>query len=164
MDQQKYPLSGKTAVITGGLGALATAAATSLLELGCAVALLYPAFEAHLLPKVIDTYPAIYHPRIKSYECDITSETSVEKAFDDVFEHHADGNLYILLNCAGIVKLSPLEQTPLKLFEQHISVNLTGPFLASKAFANRLLAKEKPGRIVSLASQAAHVALPQHGA
>jgi NAD(P)-dependent dehydrogenase (short-subunit alcohol dehydrogenase family) len=164
MDQQRYSLSGKTAVITGGLGALATAVATSLLEIGCTVALLYPAFEAHLLPKILDTYADDCRPRISVYECDITSEASVEKAFDDVFRDGAGDDVCILLNCAGIVKLYPLEQTPLDVFQKHLSVNLTGPFLASKAFANRLLAKKKTGRIVSIASQAAHVALPQHGA
>ena len=67
--------------------------------------------------------------------------------------------------------MTPLEETPPEDSLKHYMVNLYGPTLCSQAFARTYIAaKEKhgerapPGRIVTLASQAAHVALKNHGA
>lgn len=76
------------------------------------------------------------------------------------------------MNAAGYVNLSPLEETSPEDILKHYMINLYGPTLTSQAFA-RLFnnAREKAsdkstpgGRIVNIASQAAHVALHHHGA
>ena len=72
---------------------------------------------------------------------------------------------------------APLEETTLADALQNLHSNLLGPLLVSQAFA-RLYREHQthwqhsglasaaapPGRIVSISSQAAHVALPNHGA
>ncbi|KAI9368126.1 hypothetical protein BJX61DRAFT_240481 [Aspergillus egyptiacus] len=93
----------------------------------------------------------------------------------------------ILINTAGYVSLSPLESTPPEETLKHLNTNIYGPMLCSQAFANlyfgassasspsaHLLPQSQsqpqsqqsppPGRIINLASQAAHVALHHHGA
>lgn len=90
----------------------------------------------------------------------------------------------ILVNAAGYVTTAPFEDTLPEETQKHLNVNILGPMLVSQAFAKlywnqaaRLqdpAAEQKshsavacgppPGRIVSLSSQAAHVALPDHGA
>jgi NAD(P)-dependent dehydrogenase (short-subunit alcohol dehydrogenase family) len=164
VDSGKLPLENKTAVIAGGLGALASAAGRALLAQGCkTIALLYAPFEADKTHSFLsEEYPEERRARITLYECDITSESSVEAALEKITVDL--GCCQILLNCAGVVDLCPLEETSLQLFEKHLKVNLVGPFLVSKAFAKRLIAKNEKGTIVSIASQAAHVALPEHGA
>ena len=76
----------------------------------------------------------------------------------------------ILINSAGYVNLTPLEDTPPEDIMKHYMINLFGPTLTGQAFA-RLYFQAKAdkadgpgGRIINIASQAAHVALPDHGA
>lgn len=70
--------------------------------------------------------------------------------------------------------MNPLEDTSAEDTIKHLNNNILGPLLISQAFAKlyfRLSAAEieaggkaPPGRIVSISSQAAHVALAKHGA
>lgn len=79
-----------------------------------------------------------------------------------------------LINTAGYVSLSDMEITPPEETLKHLTTNLFGPMLCSQAFARLYFAASKaaesspnpppPGRIVSISSQAAHVALHRHGA
>jgi NAD(P)-dependent dehydrogenase (short-subunit alcohol dehydrogenase family) len=80
----------------------------------------------------------------------------------------------ILINTAGYVSLSDMEMTPPEETMKHLTSNVLGPMLCSQAFLRLYFAASKaaesfanpspPGRIVNIASQAAHVALPRHGA
>jgi len=75
----------------------------------------------------------------------------------------------MLINTAGYVNLTPfLDVTPEDAWK-HYLINLFGPTLTSQAFAKLYISRRKEainppgGRIVTLASQAAHVALTVHG-
>lgn len=78
----------------------------------------------------------------------------------------------ILINTAGYVSLSDMESTPAEETVKHLHVNVLGPMLCAQAFARLYFASSQqqqqqqpaPGRIVNIASQAAHVALHRHGA
>lgn len=80
----------------------------------------------------------------------------------------------ILVNTAGYVSLSDMEHTPPEETMKHLSTNIYGPMLCAQAFARLYFSASKiaesstaspvPGRIVNLASQAAHIALHQHSA
>lgn len=79
----------------------------------------------------------------------------------------------ILINAAGYVNLHPLEDFPPEDALKHYTTNLFGPTLTGQAFARLYLSRTKHGskdeasrpggRIVNIASQAAYVALAQHG-
>jgi NAD(P)-dependent dehydrogenase (short-subunit alcohol dehydrogenase family) len=110
---------------------------------------------------------------VKPYECDITIPASVSAAFAAIAK---DNTAFpsILLNAAGYVNLSPLEDTTVEDIQKHYNINLFGPTLTGQAFV-RLYNSAKQeavssqrhipgGRIVNIASQAAHVALHHHGA
>ena len=109
---------------------------------------------------------------VKTYECDITSEPSVESAFTAITKN-LDSDIFpsILINAAGYVSVQPIEETSAEEAAKNILPNLLGPFIVSNAFFNlykaskaKLNDKAPPGRVVSISSQAAHVALPGHGA
>ncbi|KAF7592165.1 hypothetical protein BBP40_000652 [Aspergillus hancockii] len=80
----------------------------------------------------------------------------------------------ILINTAGYVSLSDMESTPPEETMKHLTTNVFGPMLCSQAFARLYFTASTisessinpppPGRIVSIGSQAGHVALPRHGA
>lgn len=83
----------------------------------------------------------------------------------------------ILVNAAGYVTVAPLSETSVEEATKNILPNLLGPFIVSKAFHRLYKGFEEsswenkggkgggkpPGRIVSISSQAAHVALDGHG-
>lgn len=152
-----FSLEGKVAMITGGLGGIATATNQALLGKGARVAVLYPAFEAHRRDEVLAGFPT---DRVRAFECDVTDEASVASAVAAVVE--AFGDLHILINAAGTITLTPAEQVPLDEWRRQLDVCLTGPFLCAKHVARHLLASGHGGKIVNIASQAASVAIDHH--
>jgi NAD(P)-dependent dehydrogenase (short-subunit alcohol dehydrogenase family) len=60
------------------------------------------------------------------------------------------GGIDVLANVAGMVRFSHVEQTTLQDWNQHLAVNLTGPFLVSQAALPSLI--ERRGCIVNVAS------------
>lgn len=110
---------------------------------------------------------------ISAYECDITSESSVQQVFDRIAsQSKPDSFPSILVNAAGYVSVQPLEETTAEEATKNIIPNVLGPFIVSKAFYQLYQGKTAevggrgkapPGRIVSISSQAAHVALDGHG-
>ncbi|KAK0386375.1 hypothetical protein NLU13_6212 [Sarocladium strictum] len=160
----------RLAIIAGGIGGIGSAVGKSLREQGIALALLYAPFEASNVAVVLgEVYGPGPHEDIDTYECDITDHESVQRVFDKIVKRNA-GFPCILVNSAGYVNLTPLEETPPEDVLRHYMVNLYGPTLTGQAFARAYMAakegkSETPGgRIVNLASQAAHVALDKHAA
>lgn len=158
------------ATATGGIGSIT---GKLLHSQGASLALLYAPAEAKTAEASIrkvfnDETPA----NVKTYECDIISEASVKQAFEAI---SGDDRAFpsILINAAGVVNLHPLEEFPADDALRHYMVNLYGPTLTGQAFANMYFKasqredhSNKPvpgGRIVNIASQAAHVALHLHG-
>lgn len=155
------------------IGGIGTATGKMLHAQGAKIALLYAPFEAERVkPTISEAYGS--DSGANAYECDITSPTSVEAAFAAIAK---DDMAFpsILVNTAGHVNLTPLEETPPEDSLKHYMINLYGPTLTSQSFARMYIAAAKQrkqqgstpapgGRIVSLASQAGHVALHLHGA
>lgn len=150
-------LSGKVAVVTGGLGGIAMASNQMLLEKGAKLALLYPAFEQS---KVADVAGQFAADRVQFVQCDVTNPDSVEQAIAQVEAHY--GQIDILVNCAGYVMLQPVLETDFAEWQKQVAVNLTGPFLCSQAVAKRMVKAGKGGKIINIASQAASIAIDNH--
>lgn len=78
-------------------------------------------------------------------------------------------HLLTCITCSGYITLKPLETFPTDEALKHLMINLYGPMLTAQAFARLYLGRSKdtnnapPGRIVNIASQAAHIALWHHG-
>lgn len=139
-------------------------------EQGAKLALLYAPFEKDKVDQTLEeVYGSRSNPDIATYACDITSPQSVEEAFAAIEADNA-GVPCFLINSAGYVNLTPLEETPPEDSLRHYMINLYGPTLTGQAFARMYFrANEKqpdgPGaRIINISSQAAHVALDKHGA
>lgn len=150
-------LTGKVAVVTGGLGGIAMASNAMLLEKGARLALLYPPFESDKVAGVQDQFAA---DRVLLVCCDVTDPASVEAAFDRVEQHY--GQIDILVNCAGYVMLQPVLETDFAEWQKQIDVNLTGPFLCAQAAGKRMVRAGNGGKIINIASQAASIAIDNH--
>ncbi|KOC87926.1 GolD/DthD family dehydrogenase [Winslowiella iniecta] len=153
----RLDLTGKVAVVTGGLGGIAMASNQMLLEKGARLALLYPAFEQEKVAGIAAQFAA---ENVQFVACDVTDAGSVEAAFSEVEQHY--GHIDILVNCAGYVMLQPVLETSFDEWQKQIAVNLTGPFLCSQAAAKRMIQAGKGGKIINIASQAASIAIDNH--
>jgi NAD(P)-dependent dehydrogenase (short-subunit alcohol dehydrogenase family) len=76
----------------------------------------------------------------------VAAVAAAEKAF---------GTVTILVNNAGVPDAQRAHKMPLELIDRVIDVNLRAPYLLSCEVARRLMAAERPGRIVNIASIAA---------
>lgn len=79
---------------------------------------------------------------------DVTDPASVAAFVDETIARH--GGIDVLANVAGMVRFSHIEDTTLDDWQQHLAVNLTGPFLVSQAALSSLI--ERRGCIVNVAS------------
>ncbi|PYI04704.1 NAD(P)-binding protein [Aspergillus sclerotiicarbonarius CBS 121057] len=156
----------------GGLG---TSIGKKLRQQGARLAILYAPFEASRRDQLLEAgYGELASSdEIRTYECDITVPESVQTVFR-ALEESSRAFPSILINTAGYVSLSEMELTPPEETLKHLHTNVLGPMLCSQAFARLYLSAAQvaqsspspppPGRIVNIASQAAHVALHQHAA
>lgn len=84
-------------------------------------------------------------------QMDVGDAKSIAAAFTQVAERF--GRCDVLVNCAGIAKIFPFLDFPLDNFTTTMNVNVTGTLLCSQ-HAARLMAKNRWGRIVNIASVA----------
>ena len=150
-------LRGRVAVVTGGGRGLGLEMADALAEQGAHVALL------DLAPP--DRAAAELGERrgvpVVALGADVTSEDDLDTALDRVRE--ALGPPGVLVNAAGIAMLGDGESMPSQDFRRVVEVNLTGTFLACRAFGARVLAAGGTGSVVNVASMSAFVVnVPQH--
>lgn len=80
---------------------------------------------------------------------DTSDEPAVEAAINGVIERY--GRLDILVNNAGIADRHDVFETQLSDWNRMLQINLTGPFLCSRA-AMRTMRRQKAGRIIMISS------------
>ena len=132
MDQ----LSGKIALVTGGLGGLGSAIAHRFAAEGATVLVTDLAPEA---PRVPGTYRSL----------DVTDEAAWAALADHLRGEH--GRLDVLVHTAGTAVSRPLADTPLAEFERVQRINTVGTFLGLRTAAP-LMREAGGGSIVTLSS------------
>jgi NAD(P)-dependent dehydrogenase (short-subunit alcohol dehydrogenase family) len=147
-----FSLDGKVAVVTGGASGIGAAIVDAYAAQGATVVVLDKAVEA-AQHKVDDGSAAA------AIGCDVTSEQSVVDAVSAV--HARFGRIDVLINSAGIAVIDPAEQFTVKDWDQTMAINLRGAFLVSQQ-VGRIMLAQGSGTVISLASQAATIALPGH--
>lgn len=89
-------------------------------------------------------------------ELDVTSEESIEEFFETVKEY--TDKIQLVVNNAGICEMSPLSDTTLEQFENHLATNTIGPFLLFRNLEPFLI--KNSTHIISILSTAAHYGYP----
>ena len=140
------PLSGKTALVTGGARRIGRAIALALADAGADVALTYlrSATEASATLAQLTASGV----RAMAVECDVRSEKSVRDAIGAtiaVFER-----IDVLVNNAAIFTQAPLESLSLEDWDNTFRTNTRGAFLMSREALPHLKAAE--GCIVNIGS------------
>ncbi len=94
-----------------------------------------------------------------SFKADLSNPDSAKALFDEA--ENTLGKVTILVNNAGIMALSPVEETTDASFEHQISVNLLGPFRLMREAAVRMADN---GRIINFSSSVVGLYQPTYGA
>jgi D-threitol dehydrogenase (NAD+) len=147
-----YSLAGKVAVVTGGASGIGSAIVDAFAAKGATVVVLDRAMQA-AQRKVSQGSAAA------AVECDVTLEQSVANAITAVSAQF--DRIDILVNSAGIAVTDAAEDLTIDGWDRTMAVNLRGAFLVSQQ-AGRIMLAQGNGTVISLASQAATIALPGH--
>lgn len=146
-----FDFSGKTAVVTGGGQGIGRAIAEALLKAGARVWLAEADAEAgsETCAELAPLGP------IELMVTDISNPDAVDSLRQRVA---GDGGLDLLVNNAAIMARKPIEELTPKEWQRVLDVNLTGPFLCSRAFVPLL--RTRRGCIVNIASTRALMSEP----
>ena len=119
------------AVVTGGASGIGLATVKRLRDEGWPIAVMDANADA-----LAEAEAALEDPDVLLIRVDVTDEDEVAEAFDQAAD--ALGPIGALVNCAGIARDLPVEETTAELFRQVVEVNLIGSFNASRAALERM--------------------------
>lgn len=140
-------LKGRTAVITGGSRGIGRAIALRLSSLGADIAIIYAGNTA-MAEKTAEECRA-NGVRAAIYRCDISSSDDVRDTIKKI--NSELGNIFILINNAGITKDCLIAMMSEESWDAVIDTNLKGAYLMTKAAVPYLI-RSKGGRIVNISS------------
>lgn len=139
---------GKRALVTGGATGIGRATAERLATDGAAVVVNHLGDD-----EAADVLAAIEAAGGTAFavQADVSDEAQVTKLFDEAREY-LGGPVNLLVNNAGIQVSAELVDIELADWQKVLGVNLTGPFLCSRAVARALIEAGEPGVIVNVSS------------
>jgi NAD(P)-dependent dehydrogenase (short-subunit alcohol dehydrogenase family) len=140
-----FPLSGKTALVTGGSRSIGAAIAKRLAADGAAVALTYSASPEKAQQVVHEIEAA--DGRALAIGADAGNPEAVRSAVAATVK--AFGTLDILVNNAGIALGGPIDDISFEDYQRMIAVNVTGVFVATQEAVRHM---NKGGRVIHIGS------------
>ncbi|MGP3917508.1 SDR family oxidoreductase [Nonomuraea sp. 10N515B] len=135
------------AVVTGGSRGIGRAVVERLAGDGATVVFSYVADE-----RAARQVEEVCGGRATAVRADAADPDQVERLFataDQVFAGQAAGPLSVLVNNAGVIDHTPIEELTQEVFERVMAVNVRGAFFAVQAAARRMA---DGGRIVTVSS------------
>lgn len=141
-------MSQRVAVVTGGAMGIGAAVCQQLAESGFSVVV--ADLDVTAATEVADRLAREGHTA-EALQMDVGLAESIAAGFSRVSDRH--GRCDVLVNCAGIAKVFPFLDFPLDNFVATMNINVIGTLLCSQ-HAARLMAKNRWGRIVNIASVA----------
>ena len=146
----------RTAIVTGASKGIGAALAKRLAADGFQTVVNYSssAAEAEEVVTVINAAGG----RAMAICADVANASAVRTLFDQA--EAAFGPVDVLVNNAGIIKVSPLAETTDEDYERLVAVNLTGTFNGMREGARRV---RNGGRIINFSTSIIGNYLPNHG-
>jgi 3-oxoacyl-[acyl-carrier protein] reductase len=146
----------KTAIITGASGGIGRAVALRLAKDGFAVVVNY-AGNAAKAEGVVAEIEA-NDRRAIAVQADVANAVEVGRLFKKTLDTF--GAIDVVVNCAGIMPLSPIAKGDVEVFDRVISTNLRGTFLVLAQAAQHVSAG---GRIIAFSSSVLAKSFPNYG-
>ena len=141
-----FSLNNKIALITGASYGIGFAIACGLAEAGAKI--VFNDINQDLVNKGIESYKA-QNIDVKGYVCDVTNEKMVLEMIHSIEKEL--GSIDILVNNAGIIRRTPMIEMDVEEFKKVIDVDLTAPFIVSKAVIPSMI-KKGGGKIINICS------------
>jgi len=148
--------STKTAIITGASGGIGRAVALRLGRDGFAVVVNYAGNAARAEGVVAEIKAG--DRRAIAVQADVANAAEVERLFKETLDTF--GSIHVVVNCAGIMPLSPIAKGDVEVFDRVINTNLRGTFLVLAQAAQHVSAG---GRIIAFSSSVLAKSFPTYG-
>lgn len=141
-----FDLTGKVALITGGSYGIGFGIAEAFAASGATIC--FNDINEELVNKGLENYK---NAGIKAYGyvCDVTNENDVTELVKKIEKEV--GVIDILVNNAGIIRRIPMTEMSADEWRKVIDIDLTGPFICSKAVIPSMI-KKGHGKIINICS------------
>lgn len=147
--KQRFDLTGKIALVTGGSRGIGRGIAQALAEHGCDVAIIYRSAQQEA-QQVADQIRLLGR-RAWLYQQDLAQTEALAPLADRVW---ADtGRIDVLVNNAGMAYLEHFNQITLAHWRRIMAVNLDAVFFLTQRIAEHMIAQGIQGRIINLSSK-----------
>jgi NAD(P)-dependent dehydrogenase (short-subunit alcohol dehydrogenase family) len=147
MTHHLFSLSGRTALVTGASSGIGAHLAAALAKAGARVAV--AARRQQQLDQVAAEICTAGGEAF-AVKLDVADAASIEQAFDTIEAHW--GTVDLLINNAGIADPKRFLEVSVADFDQLTHINYRGAWLVAQQACRRMVAAERPGSIVNLAS------------
>lgn len=141
-----FSLKGKVAFVTGACYGIGFAIASAFAEAGAKI--VFNGLNAEHVEKALEDYRKAGIDA-HGYVCDVTDADAIENLVKKI--NQEVGVIDILVNNAGIIKRIPMLDMKPEEFRQVIDVDLTAPFIVSKAVIPGMIEKGH-GKIINICS------------
>ena len=145
--EQRFSLKGRVALVTGASSGFGAHFAAVLAQAGAKVAV--AARRADRIEQVVRDITAQGGTAF-ACEIDVADRASINRAFDLIQDKL--GVVDIAINNAGLSAPAPFPEMSEAQWTSVLEVNLSGPYHVSQEMARRLIARQRPGTIVNIAS------------
>jgi NAD(P)-dependent dehydrogenase (short-subunit alcohol dehydrogenase family) len=143
-----FRLDGKRALVAGASSGIGLACAAALGEAGAEVTL--AARRVDVLKDVVTQMTAV-GMSARALPLDVADVKSTQHAIAE------NGPFDILVNSAGMARHGPATETTEDDFDAVANLNIKGAYFLTQAVAKGLVAAGKPGSLINISSQMAHV-------
>lgn len=143
-----FRLDGKRALVAGASSGIGLGCAVALAEAGADVTL--AARSADKLAEVVNQMKA-EGMAARALTLDVSDVAGTEAAVAE------SGPFDVLVNSAGLARHSPALDTTEDDFDAVADLNIKGAYFLTRAVAKGLIAAGKPGSLINVSSQMAHV-------
>ncbi len=148
-----YDFTDKVVVVTGASAGIGAEICRQFIQSDAKIAAL------DVSDKVNDLSKTLGSDNIFPYQCDVSDPLNVAKVVKEIAAYF--DSIDILVNNAGIVALNKAEDLSISDWQKTIDINLSGVFYMAQAVGNEML-KNKQGKIINIASQAAIIGIEEH--
>jgi 3-oxoacyl-[acyl-carrier protein] reductase len=148
----------KSAIVTGSSQGIGRAVAKRLASDGFPVVVNYASNATKAKEVVAEIKAGDGGRQAIAVQADVANATDVERLFKEAAD--AFGGLKVVVNCAGIMPLSPIARSDLDLFDKVIATNLRGTFVVLGEASRQL---PSGGRIIAFSSSVIAMSFPTYG-
>lgn len=141
-----FSLEGKIALITGASYGIGFEIAKAYAMAGAKI--VFNDIKQDLVDQGLAAYRE-FGIKAHGYVCDVTDEVGIQEMVAQIEKEV--GIIDILVNNAGIIKRTPMLEMTAKDFRQVVDIDLTAPFIVSKAVLPSMI-KKGHGKIINICS------------